>query len=136
MREAAIKAAFATALEGLDLPNLQLENTNLGVLNKLVPWTRGTVLPARPSHLTVGVGGIEYLSGFLQLDVFAPLGKGSIDADTLADTVVSAFPPRTRLEAEGDTIVVDRSYTQRAQSFDSFYQIPVIVEFFVMTHRN
>ncbi len=76
-------------------------------------WVRLTFRPVqqRPFALA-GQGGVKGHKGTYLVDVYAPAGNGTADAESLADAVRDVFLPATRLALDSEHIIID--YAERA----------------------
>ena len=108
------------------LPTLQTENTRFKVVTN-VPWARSTLLPAETNIVTLGVTGYDELNGLYQVDLFYPSDSGFTAANTMADTVMGAFTKGTQLTGTGINVEIDKSWRESGRTFDTFYNIPVLV---------
>jgi hypothetical protein len=109
------------------LPPLQRENTpNIGKTGQ--PFARLTMLPARSVQSSVGLYGTDLHRALVQIDLFYPINAGTGPAEAMADTICSLFP-RGFILSQGNvhmnfgTPSIDAGYT-----FESFYCLPVVVE--------
>lgn len=133
MSYANIQTALNTHIQAIaGLPTLQLENTqNVGVTG--VPFSRLTLLPARPTQLTVGVNGKDQLQGLAQLDLFYPLNTGTATGNGMADTVIATFTRGLTLTSAGTKIHIQLVWRETGRRIEQFYQVPVMVQWSSIT---
>jgi hypothetical protein len=94
------------------------------------PWVRETLLPGIPERIELGAGGSYRTYGTYQVDVFTPEGEGVRGAEDIAEAVAGAFQPGTSYGADLK-VYVRRVYTQSPIQTGQWYQLPVIVDWFV-----
>lgn len=113
----------------VDLPTLQKENTrNLAVSGQR--YTRSTLLPGRATQTTIGTTGKDIVRGLYQVDLFYPLDGGVFQINSMADSVVAAFPRGTAL-FNGMTIVnIVSAWREAGARVEPYYSIPVVVEWY------
>lgn len=109
------------------LPTIQLQNTrNIGQTG--VPFTRGTLLPAKAIPSSVGTTGKDNLSGIFQVDLFVPQDTGTDAVNTLADSVIAHFPRGLILVDRTLNLHISRAYCEVGRRIEPFYMLPVIVQ--------
>jgi len=114
----------------IGLPVVQLENKRHTVVPS-EPFVRSTLLPARSTVLSLGVGATKQLQGIYTVQSFYPQDSGSAPAHTMADIIVDAFPIGLRL-VDGDlTVIVEIASVMPAQSMSNMYGVPVQVQWSV-----
>lgn len=108
-------------------PNTEYTPTE-GVL-----YLRANNLPNDAS--TIDQGYTEQHGGIYQVDVIAPLDKGRLSAETMADNIADHFSS-SRLLTSGSVSVHIRATTRRTASRDgAFYFLPVFIEYRVYANR-
>jgi hypothetical protein len=93
-------------------------------------WLRETLLPAEPLQADLGDAGRNRLQGIYQIDVFEEPGKGSNEAETMVEQLLTAFKRGTVLSGGDITVRVERAWRSPAVQEDDRYQIPVTVQWF------
>ena len=117
--------AHLSTLAGL--PTVQHENTqNIGHAG--TSFSRATLIPARPSVLTVGVDGRTELRGLYQIDLFVPMNSGAEAVNALADQVIEHFHRGLRITEGAVTVHVSLSWREAGMRVEQFYQVPVVVQ--------
>jgi hypothetical protein len=127
MSYANLQAALDNHLQTLaNLPPLQLENTrNIGRTGQ--SFSRATLLPARPSQLSVGAQGRDLRRGLYQIDLFVPTDDGATTANVMADEVIAHFPRGLVVSLDGTSVVVEMAYREVGQRVETFYMLPIMV---------
>ena len=97
-----------------------------------VPFTRTTLLPARPNQLTMGVTGQDELTGLYQIDLYCPLGSGAYAATLAADLVVAAFPRTWSVTAGTDVLRVVQCWAEAARQVNNWYTLSVMLKWSVV----
>ena len=106
------------------IPFVQLENTRYEPKTG-VPFVRPTFMPVEAMRLS---NGYDLAQGIYTVDVFYPADKGTATASAMADAIKDAFPRALVLPGDGIEVHITKSYRDMAQTFQQFYQIPVIVQ--------
>ena len=91
------------------------------------PFTRTTLLPARPNQISAGVTGRDELIGLFQVDLYYPIGSGALEAASIADAVIAAFPRGWNTPAGGLTLRVTQSWREAGRVIDQLYTISVML---------
>lgn len=126
MNEALYQALIARLKTVSGLPKLQVENT---VAKANGEFTRATLIRTRPQQLSVGVNGRDLHVGLMQVDIFVPVNTGTSQANTIADSVIAAFPRGLTLNAGDNRVHIRTAYRETASRLnDQFHQVPVVVE--------
>jgi hypothetical protein len=130
MSTARIQALLDTQLKTIvGLPALQLENVRYTLNGD--PFVRSTLMPARSSVLSLGVGATKQLQGLYQVTCFYAQDGGSAPARAMADTVVDTFPIGLRLSDGVITVIVEIASVLPAMSMTNLYGVPVQVQWSV-----
>lgn len=111
------------------LPFLQAENIRFTIDGN--PWCRSTLLPARSTVISLGVGATKQMTGLYQVDVIYPQDSGSAVAHAMADLVVAAFPIGARLTDGTTTVIIEISSVMAAHPLLDFYYVPIQVQWSV-----
>jgi hypothetical protein len=124
-----IHQALDTAVAAITgLPPTTTENvTGKPVAN--APFTRTTMIPARPNRLTVGVTGKDELIGLFQVDLYYPVGSGVTASLTAAESVVTAFPRTWQTTVSGDVLRVTSSWIEGGRTINSWYAVAVMLSY-------
>lgn len=109
------------------LPTLQLENTR-NIAKTGVPFTRGTLLPARSTQISLGTVGKDLFEGLYQVDIFIPQDGGTATVNALVDAVLTQFARGTRLVNGAVTVEIMNSWREVGSRIENFYSVPVTVE--------
>lgn len=54
-------------------------------------WGRVTIMPARPTVVTMGSDGKDQIDGIMQVDLFSPRNSGTAEAHAIADVIAASF---------------------------------------------
>jgi hypothetical protein len=128
MSIATVQKALVGHLKTLpNLPPLQEENMR-NTSRSGEKFTRVTLLPAATRQLSVGVNGRDQLSGLLQVDIFTPMDTGIDYANELADAIIAHFPRGLSFTDTITTTHIQRAWRQVGGRVETFYQIPVVVQ--------
>jgi Bacteriophage related domain of unknown function len=126
-----IQALLDAAVEAItSLPAFQPESTNFVKSN--AGWVRGTLLPARSTPLTIGIGAMKTLSGIYQVDCYAPIGSGTALGRGMQDSVVAAFPMGLQLVNGATTVNIRMASAMGTlDGGPGFANFPVQIEYAV-----
>ena len=99
-------ALVARVLEG-DAADYPMLHDNATLDNQTDTWLSVNFTPIANRSATQGRTGEDEASGFMQVNVNAPQGHGSIDGLTLADSILEQFERGSTLTYEDVTVVVE-----------------------------
>jgi hypothetical protein len=91
------------------------------------PFTRTTLLPARPNQITMGTTGRDELQGLYQIDFYYPVGSGAHAASAAAGLVVAAFPRTWNTTVSGDVLRVRQSWIEAGREVNGWYAMSVVL---------
>jgi len=128
----AILIKHISTLSGI--PEHQKENKR-HVGKTATPFIRSTMLPAQPEVLTLGNTGITMYQGLLQVDCFIGQDKGQSSALQAADSIMALFPEGLQLTEDGVTVEIVMSYARTAYQLETFYGIPVLIQWKSLYHK-
>ena len=123
------RAALDAELALIQSDNVAWENT-VYTPKEGVGYLRPFLLPAEPSQATVGVNGLDRVSGIYQIDIAEPKDGGSGALLRKVDQVISQFARGSTVSSNGVTLTIQRSWPGPAIARDSFYIIPVSVSWY------
>jgi hypothetical protein len=92
-------------------------------------WARITYGPGEVQADGLGVQARERLFGVLMVDVFGPKGDGRAACTAAAVNVMQNFKRGDAVLIPGGAVIVIRAYRGVALEEDSWYHIPVRIEF-------
>lgn len=119
-----LRAGIRNVLLAVNSPNMP-SSDNIAWENRAykpkvdTPWIREKLLPGLERQVaSQTLRGV----GLMQLDLFWPAGKGTEDAEDLADDIKDAFPPVTTV---GTHSLVYRAERLPAITDAEWHQIPI-----------
>ena len=95
-----------------------------------------TYLPNIPSVQTLGDGGEDELNGIMQLDIYAPMGKGEKEALDIVDALRSYFTAGRRFSYSGQEVVIENCGRTEGFISNNLFRIPVSVIWYSRLIRN
>lgn len=119
-----LRRGIRAALLAVTNPNMPTDS-NIAWENRTykpkadVPWMREKLLPGLERKVA---SDTLRGTGLMQYDLLWPAGKGTEDADDLADDIKDAFAPNTTVDTHG---VVFRAERLPAITDAEWYQIPI-----------
>lgn len=136
MSRAAIEDALETALAAMSLPSgvasidawtAWRNRPFIPVTGK--PYQRISFLYADPDNPVFGAGFME--RGYLQVDLFYPIGSGPNDARTRAELLRTTFARGNSFTASGTTVMIDRTASVSDGMLDGDrYRVTVKIRFY------
>ena len=102
-----IRAALVAEVLLGDAADYPMLHDNATLDNQTDTWLSINFTPIANRSATQGRTGQDEASGFMQVNVNAPQGHGSIDGLTLADSIASQFERGSTLTAADVTVVVE-----------------------------
>ena len=105
--------------------NRAWENRDFKIPSDQSIWIRETLLPI--TERKIASDQIEF-TGFMQYDIFSPTGKGTEDAEALADAIKEKFSPN-HLQGQSITVTIDRAERLLTVPEKAWNMIPVRVLF-------
>lgn len=123
---ATIRTWFETKLAAITgIPDVAVQGTKYTPVAG-TPWVRFTLLPAESINQSIGVNPILELHGLAQFDVFYPPLRGIADAETTAQSIVSAFAPAVYLNGSAQ-IIVENVWVEALREEPIAIHLPVLV---------
>ena len=96
------------------------------------PYVRYHSLPAGVE--SIGLSGIDFRTGLVQVDCVVDAGVGMIAASTLADEVIAAFPRNTKLVSGSTTVMINQAcFVGPGMQEPDHYFIPISIPYEVIT---
>lgn len=121
-----IRTWFETQLAAItDIPDVAVQGTKYTPIAG-TPWVRFTLLPAESANQSIGVNPILELHGIAQFDVFYPPLRGIADAETTAQSIVTAFAPAVYLDGAAQ-IIVENVWVEAIREEPTSIHLPVVV---------
>jgi len=124
-----VRAALDGRLEAYQATNIAWENSNF-TPKEGVGYLRPFMLPVEPKQATVGVSGLDRVSGIYQIDVAEPKDGGNGALLRKVDAVIAQFARGLSVTSNGVTVTILRSWPGPALARGSFYVIPVSVSWY------
>ena len=87
------------------------------------PWAQLFIVPNQPSVNTMGSGGDDLITGFLQVNLNYPVGDGDGIAKQKATTVRDYFHAGRVFTYSGVDVFITNSGRGVARNIDSWYQV-------------
>lgn len=128
MSLAAVRAALETALAAIS-PAIDYAWENVDYSPVVgTPYAQVYLLTATPDNREIGPGYTE--QGFLQVNLFYPIGNGPADASARAALIRAAFPFGATFAAGSDTVLIKATpEVGPARTEDDRYLLPVRIRF-------
>lgn len=123
------RAALDSQLAAYQATNVAWENTKFEP-QEGVGYLRAFLLPAEPEQATIGVNGLDRVTGIYQIDVCEPKDGGNGALLRKVDAILAQFARGTSVTSNGVTLTIQRSWPGPAIARDSFYVIPVSVSWY------
>ncbi len=99
-------------------------------------WAHVFFAPNRPDVATLGAIGLDESTGFLQIDLNAPVGSGVGELSEAADKIRCHFPAGRTFEYESQGVIISSSGRTNGRIVDSFYRISVTVAWYARIIRT
>lgn len=123
---ATVRKWFETKLEAIvGIPDVAIQGTKYAPTAG-TPWVRFTLLPAQSNNQSIGSAPILELNGLAQVDVFYPPMRGIDDAETTAQSIVTAFAPAVYLDS-GKQIVIENVWVEAIREETTAVHVPVVM---------
>ncbi|WP_339622270.1 phage tail terminator-like protein [uncultured Salinibacterium sp.] len=120
------------------LPSIMYDNVAFEAPNEI--WLRVSFQPVENRVATLSGHGQDEASGFLQVSVQVPMEYGSGEAYEMVDKIIAAFDAGAILPYDNGTtqgyVFSDGANASPAITFESFYSIPVTVDWRSRRTRN
>lgn len=128
-----IRRALLTRLDSLDL-GIPLEGPNAKHDNPL-PSAEVIVVFSTPSVATLGEGGEDNHTGFLQVLLKYPLGEGEKDIMEMADTLREGFKAGTKCVFGNQVVTITNAGLGAFDENDGKYVNPFTIYWYARTRR-
>lgn len=99
------------------------------------PWARFTFVPARPDAASLGTGGMDEVTGFVQIDLNYPQGTGESVVMGKYDSLRNTFKTGSRFSYGGDTVIVRSCGRSPGREVDGVYRVSVTIYFYSQIQR-
>lgn len=130
-----IKGAFMTLWETSSFGLVTAYENKKFTPTEGVPWARVTVLPARPSVVTLGSSGEDEHTGITQIDLFYPLDSGDGEILAMSDAIRTVFKAGTGMSYNGLSVTVLSCGRSGGRLVDGLYNIILEIEWRCRTSR-
>lgn len=112
------------------------ENQKFDPAGKAV-WYIFNHVPNQPDVATLGAGGQDAFTGFIQVDVNLPLGRGREGVENFVSAMRSAFKAGHRLIEPPVNVIVSRcGQSGPARRVDEWFRVSVAVFYEARISRN
>ena len=92
-------------------------------------WYRATFLPGMSEAAAIGTASANRHIGLFQIDVIEPKDSGDMTGQTEAERIIACYKRGTVIAYNSVNVRCERAYRLPANQEESFYVIPVIVEY-------
>lgn len=128
---AAMMSGYATANLGLVSAHENVKFTQ--PVNSL--WAEVFYMPGVPTMASLGAEGEDDLQGYLQVNINAPLGKGSGAAMAKAEQLRAFFYGGRTFIYQGQPVTIKTTGTKAGIPTDSCYKVPTVINFYARIPR-
>lgn len=94
------------------------------------PWAQVTFVPAQPTVATLGLGGRDRITGFLQIDLNYLTDTGEQAADAMFNRLRNLFTVGSRFVYGGDEVVIRSCGCSQGRIVNNYYKVSVTVYFY------
>ena len=132
--------AILTAIS--DLPPLVKENEPAPVdssdksNSRQYKFMRSKLYPVTTTPASFGEGGFDNHSGFYEITLFVPAGKGVDEVNHFSDLIIQAFKIGTLDTLSDMCIRVDGHSRGVGREHTNHYMLPVTIDYFAYIKRN
>jgi hypothetical protein len=130
-----IRAALVEAYESLHL-HLDTAHENRPFSPGADPWAALFVIPNQPAVATLGNGGEDEHTGFMQIDLNYPLHGGTAAALETADDIRAYFAAGRWLEYDGQRVLITSSGRARGVEVNGWYRVSMTINWTARTIRS
>jgi hypothetical protein len=130
-----IRAALVDAYESLNL-ELETAHENRPFTPGADPWAALFVVPNAPAVATLGDGGEDEHSGFMQIDLNFPQHTGTSEVLAAADEIRAYFVAGRRLIYEGQEVLIRSSGRSAGLNVNGWYRVSMTVFWTARTIRS
>jgi hypothetical protein len=126
-----IQKAFEKRIHSIpNLPQIVYPNTKPNI-SGLDEWVRATFIPAQSQSLGVNRSSSSIYEGYMQIDIFTPLGIGSKRGLEIASNIIPNFEKNSTLLIGQDQYITIK-YASILQGIDDkqFYRMPIQIDWF------
>jgi hypothetical protein len=99
------------------------------------PWASVFVVPNQPTIESVGEGGVDGHTGFMQVDINYPSNGGSGAAITKADSVAQYFKAGTRVAYGGQQVQIQSCGRSQGRPVDGWYRVSLTINWTAYVQR-
>jgi hypothetical protein len=90
-------------------------------------WASVLIVPNQPSVESVGDGGMDGHTGFMQIDLNYPANAGAGSVVTKADNVAQYFKAGTRLAYGGQQVQIQSCGRSQGRPVDGWYRVSMTI---------
>jgi hypothetical protein len=99
------------------------------------PWSQLFIAPNQPFVNTMGDGGEDLITGFLQVNLNYPVGTGAGDAKQKATEIRDYFSAGTVFTYNGQDVFITNAGRGIARNIDSYYQVVITINWQARVQR-
>lgn len=99
------------------------------------PWAELFVVPNIPSVDTLGDGGADIVTGFMQVNLNFPAEKGAGEAKQKATDIRNHFKAGTRITYNDQQVEIINAGRGLARNVNSWYQVIVTIQWRAWVNR-
>lgn len=92
-----------------------------------IAWASVFIVPNQPSVESVGDGGMDGHTGFMQIDLNYPANAGAGSVVTKADNVAQYFKAGTRLAYGGQQVQIQSCGRSQGRPVDGWYRVSMTI---------
>lgn len=98
-------------------------------------WCRLFIVPNQPVVNTMGDGGEDLITGFLQVNLNYPVGTGAGDAKQKATEIRNYFHAGRVFTYAGQDVFITNAGRGIARNIDSYYQVVITINWQARVQR-
>lgn len=99
------------------------------------PWARVAVIPSQPEVTSLGVNGYDEHNGYLQVDLFYPMGQGTGAVHAKSDAICSLFVAGARFSYDSENVLIRSSGRNNGRKDGGWFKVTVTVFYLAHTAR-
>lgn len=135
MSLSSIRAALISGYNEVGL-DLDTAYENRSFLPGEYPWASAFLIPNIPDAVTVGIGGEDEHSGFLQVDLNYPLNEGTAHILEAADQIRAHFVAGRKFTHDGQEVLIRSCGRSTGLEINGWYRISMTINWTARTLRS
>lgn len=125
-----VRAALVTAFQTVTLP---VATSQIIYENRTRPKGNGTYIqfhfvPNPPVPITLGAGGLDEMTGFVQIDYCTVMDTGEGEANSVAAACRDVFIAGKQLIFEGQVVRVLSCGRSNGRVIDGWFRVPITIQ--------